>query len=379
MVSHARSAVRAGHNVTVAVSGDWNPQTGSPAPDELSVVSFAHARSADYDAAIATWWQDVLLLPQLTATRHIQFIQAPEDLLYRPDHSSFGLVRDLYRIPVPAVTIAGWLAEHLQREYGRDRPAVVMNGVNKSVFRPDGPTVAPRSPDRLRVLVEGPLGVWNKNVLPALRLSRSHADETWLLTPTAVGAIAGVDRVFSRLPPSKVASVYRSCDVLLKLSTVEGFSMPPLEMFHCGGTSVVFDAPGPTEYADHGHNALIAPLEDFGTAGEYLSDLRHDRILLDRLKAGALDTAAAWPSEAEAGQRFLDVVSSFPGDGSRALTSVRGELESLARLVLTQQPSPLIRLRRHSLVRSLHCSMQLWMPVDANTQRLRLPFGRWRT
>ena len=102
---------------------------------------------------------------------------------------------------------------------------------------------------------------WHKSVVPALRLARSLSDETWLLTSTDVGAISGVDRVFSRLPPDETADVYRSCDILLKLSLIEGFGLPPLEMFHCGGTVVGFDGPSTaiTEYAEHGRDCLLAP------------------------------------------------------------------------------------------------------------------------
>ena len=298
--------------------------------------------------------------------------------MYRPGDPALDLVQNLYRVPVPTVTITDWLAQRLQSEYGRDRPAVVRNGVDKSVFRPGGPTVAPRSPVRLRVLVEVPLGVWNKNVLPALRVSRSKADETWLLTPTPVGPISGVDRVFSGISPAEVAAVYRSCDVILKLSTVEGFAMPPLEMFHCGGTSVVFDTPGPTEYADHGRNALVAPFADFGAAAECLSVLRRDRALLARLKTGALATADAWPSQAEAGQRFLDAVTSLVSAEYRSITRVSRELAARAPLDSPSRPGVLIRMRRHRLVRSLMCSLQIRMPVDARTQMLRLPIGRRR-
>jgi glycosyltransferase involved in cell wall biosynthesis len=375
-VSHARTALNAGHDVTVAVS-DWDPNVAATM-EGISTISFVEAARGEYDLAVASWWQDVLRLSQLPAAEQIQFVQAPEDLLYQPGDPSLDLVRRLYRVPISTITIANWLAERLQTHYGRNRPVVVRNGVSKTVFRPDGPFVAPRTSNRLRVLVEGALGVWNKNVLPALRVSRSNADETWLLTPTPVGPIAGVHRVFSHISPSEVAAVYRSCDVVLKLSTVEGFAMPPLEMFHCGGTSVVFGTPGPTEYAEHGRNALIAPVGDFRAAGECLSALRSDRALLERLKAGALATADAWPSESEAGEQFLDAVTSLANDERRSGGRVPRELESQAPLVSPPTAGTFVRMRRHRLVRSLACSVQLRLPVDPNTQELRFRIGRRR-
>ena len=71
-----------------------------------------------------------------------------------------------------------------------------------------------------------------KNVPKTIEICReSEADEIWLLTSSAVDTYEGVDRVFSRLPIEDTAKVYRSCDVLVKLSLVEGMFGPPLEMF----------------------------------------------------------------------------------------------------------------------------------------------------
>src|SRR5271166_612212 len=81
--------------------------------------------------------------------------------------------------------------------------------------------LAPHS--KLRVLVECPVDVWFKNVQQAIELARiGGCDEVRLLTISAIGQCDGVDRVFSRVPMNKVAEIYRSCDVLLKLSWVEG-------------------------------------------------------------------------------------------------------------------------------------------------------------
>jgi hypothetical protein len=55
-----------------------------------------------------------------------------------------------------------------------------------------------------------------------------------------------------------MASVYRSCDDILKLSLVESMFGPPLEMFHCGGTAIVYNVTGHDEYIVHGRNALVA-------------------------------------------------------------------------------------------------------------------------
>lgn len=37
---------------------------------------------------------------------------------------------------------------------------------------------------------------------------------------------------------------------------------PPLEMFHCGGTSIVYDVTGHDEYIVHDKNGLVAKTDD---------------------------------------------------------------------------------------------------------------------
>ena len=332
------------------------------------VASLAQASDTEFDLAIASWWQDTLLLPRLTARRHARFLQGTEDRIYRHDELQRSLAQDVCRVPLPGITVSNWLREQFQLEYGRSL-VVVRNGIDKSIFRPDGHTIAPRS-DGVRVLVEGPLASWHKNVVPALRLARSLSDETWLLTSTDVGAISGVDRVFSRLPPTETAAVYRSCDILLKLSLIEGFGLPPLEMFHCGGTVVAFDGPstGITEYAKHGRDALLAPAPDFKAAGEHLAALLEDRHLLDRMKSGAIETARAWPSQLEAGELFVHALESLIEYHPTTDAGLLGRLEFLSRSLPGPSPRPLNRIRprigRNRLIRSIRHSIEVRTPAS---------------
>jgi glycosyltransferase involved in cell wall biosynthesis len=368
VLSHARVAAEAGHDVTVVVSGDGDGVLAPTDAHPTRAVSLDHAVGQTFDVAVASWWQDVFHLPKLRAARHVEFVQGPEDRLYSPDEPesdplSYDLVRALYRIPLRTITVSDWLADYLRQEHGRGQITVVKNGIDKSVFRPDGPSIAARDPRRLRVLVEGPLGVGWKNVVPALRLSRPIADETWLVTSTRVGRIAGLDRVFSRLAPAEVASVQRSCDVLLKLSIVEGLSLPPLEMFHCGGPCIVFRGNGVMDYVVHGRNALISDPGDFPSAADQLSSLKRDRGLLELLREGALETAASWPTEVDAGLKFVAVLEEVAAEGPAGDADALEQVRSLA----ARHPAPVarsrhVRIRDRVLVRSLRHSIEILGP-----------------
>lgn len=368
-LSHARAAIELGHAATIATSGkvSGTPRTSSG----LAVMPLAEASRQPFDIAVATWWQEVARLHRLEARRRALFLQSMEDRFYLPGDPSASLVRETFSVPLPGVTIADWLRRQFRLEYGRDLP-VVVNGIDKSVFSPDGPAKAPRRRDGLRVLVEGPLGVWFKSVVPALRLARSIADETWLLTSTPVGPIAGIDRVFSRCTPHEAAAVYRSCDVLLKLSLVEGLPLPPLEMFHCGGAVVAFDLPGVTEYAENGRNALVAPSGDYEAAGEHLRTLLRDRSLLERLRSGALATAQSWPDEREAGARFVATLESIVEHEPETDARTLGMLRALDRTTENATWQSLVRQRLHAstALRSLRHSIQVLAPGPV-TQRKR--------
>ena len=71
---------------------------------------------------------------------------------------------------------------------------------------------------------------------------------------------------------------------MLKLSTVEGMSGPPLEGFHRGATCVITPVTGHEEYVVHGYNGLITDWDDLGGAARQLDLLARDRRLLHFLR-----------------------------------------------------------------------------------------------
>ena len=263
--------------------------------DDLRFVGWEEARRTEFDLALATWWRTVYDLPRLRARRHAYFVQSIESRFYpETERSLRRLVDATYTFGLPAITEARWIRDWLGA-LGNDHVFLVPNGCDKRVFQPYGPCISPRDPGRLRVLVEGALGVDFKNVARTIALlRRSVADEIWLMTPSPVSRYPGVHRVFSRVPLAKTAQIYRSCDLLVKLSTVEGMFGPPLEMFHCGGTAIVWDVSGHEEYVENDKNAIVVPLGDEEGVLRAIARLKNKPRLLRNLKEGALATAAAW-------------------------------------------------------------------------------------
>ena len=175
------------------------------------------------------------------------------------------------------------------------------------IYTKNGPSdISFMGKNGLRVLVEGPFGVFFKNVGRTIKLvRRAKPDDIWLLTSSDIPWYPHVGRVYSRIPIDRVPGVYRACDVLVKLSYVEGMFGPPLEIFHCGGTAIVYDVSGHDEYIVNDYNALVVKRDDEDGVVNAIKRLRNDPELLEKLKEGAQQTANAWPDWSESSFNFL--------------------------------------------------------------------------
>lgn len=298
ILEHALGLRERGFNVAIVTELPFDPQrlAWKPAAMELELLAHADCRERIFDLSIATWWRSVYDLPFVPAKRQAYFCQSIESRFFSSTDPDMKALADYtYRQPLPIVTEATWIARHLESHYGRDC-SLVLNGIDKEVFRPDGSALAERPEDQIRVLVEGPLGVPFKRVEDTIALcQQAGMKDIWLLTSSACDSYPGVSRVCSRIPMPEVGTVYRSCDVLVKLSTVEGMFGPPLEMMHCGGTAITSDVTGHDEYMRHGENGIVIRKGEDAEVIKYLRALDHDRDFLSQLKSGGQATADAWP------------------------------------------------------------------------------------
>ncbi len=285
-----------------------------PGAAELGWLSLEQAGQRSFDLIFATYWKSPFLFSRLKSIHYAYFVQSIESRFFSdPDPANLD-ERDLdkwkayceatYSFNVPMITEARWIRDYLHENYNHE-PFLVRNGIRKDFYREDGPAVVAREQGRLRVLVEGPVDVAYKNVPSSVELCRqAGVDEVWLLTSSAIDSFPGVDRVFSRVPIHETPAIYRSCDVLVKLSYVEGMFGPPLEMFHCGGTAIVYEVTGHDEYIVHGRNSYVVAPDDEQQVVDYLLGLKKNAAELQRLKDGARKTAAAWPDWGEAAKQF---------------------------------------------------------------------------
>jgi glycosyltransferase involved in cell wall biosynthesis len=295
----------------------WHPVSAVFNHPKLQWLDFFDASTMKFDVAIATFWITCFDLWKVNAANYVFFVQSIESRFYpASDRMLRNVIDAMYDLPWGFITEAKWIERYLQQIH-QQLAAVVPNGIDKELFCCDGPALSPRRPGKLRVLVEGPLDVEFKNVPTAIRLARqAEADEIWLLTSSDVRSYPRVDRVLSRIPHESTPLVYRSCDLVLKLSLVEGMFGPPLEMFHCGGTCIVFNVTGHDEYIEHGRNGIVVSTGDEAGVVAALKRLREMPPLLENLKRNAVATSVSWPDWEQSSGRFLGALQQVIGRGT---------------------------------------------------------------
>jgi glycosyltransferase involved in cell wall biosynthesis len=170
--------------------------------------------------------------------------------------------------------------------------AYAPNGVDTSQF---SPSVLPLSPkgNKVRVLIEGPGGIDFKRVDDAFRMTDGiDSIEIWYVCSDGITKPNWkYDRIFNTVPFKQMPSIYRSCDILLKVSAVEGFFGPPLEMMACGGTCIVSNVTGHDEYVIDKENALIINIGDIEAGKHALTLLVTDTNLRLKLSKNGILTS----------------------------------------------------------------------------------------
>lgn len=284
---------------------DWHSEAR-----DLKWVTIAECQDINFDIAIATWWRTVYELYKIKAKNYAYFVQSIESRFYPEQERALRkLVDATYMLPLEIITEATWIKDYLKNEYGKDA-YLVLNGIRKDIYFSEGKAHAERDFSKLRVLVEGPLGVSFKNVERTIQLCKqSAADEIWMLTSSPVKEYKGIDRVFSRVPIHETPPIYRSCDVIVKLSYVEGMFGPPLEMFHCGGTSITYNVTGHDEYIRDGYNGIVINRDDEEKVICAINSLKKDKEKLESLKQGALKTAQEWPDWPYSSLQFENAIT----------------------------------------------------------------------
>ncbi|MCE9499118.1 MAG: glycosyltransferase family 4 protein [Leptospira sp.] len=261
-------------------NGDWFPHI-----NEIPVISLREYEEKFGKYRIkyltATWWETSFTVERMNAEHKFFFLQSLENRFYPEGNSlqdgfflSLGLGLNIF-------TEAKWIRDWLRKNLKIDA-IHVPNGLDTTIFHPGN-----RKPNsgKLRVLIEGAGGTFYKGVAHCFEAISNLDVEIWYVSTDGVILPEWkVDRLFTKIPQSEMQKIYSECDVLLKMSKVEGVFGPPLEMMACGGTCVVGNVSGHDEYCENERNCLIIDKDSPGEARNAILRLMNDREFLKNLQ-----------------------------------------------------------------------------------------------
>lgn len=290
---HANRLAKRGHQVymvsqTQGSEIDWFPNQNVPV---LNLNEFPE----DLDILVATGWTTSFDVVDLPAKHKYYFVQSDETRFHQPGSIWQNLTALSYLLNVHFITEARWIQKWLKDNFGQEA-VLISNGLDDEIFFPDDP-LEPKG-KKPRILLEGAIDLPYKGMRDAFTAVADLDVDVWCVSSLGKPKPGWhCDRFFKQIPMIEMRKVYSSCDVLLKMSRVEGFFGPPLEMMACGGTSVVAKVTGYDEYIKDGYNAIVVEPGDVAGARNAIQRILSEPELRANLIRNGQETAKQWQWE----------------------------------------------------------------------------------
>lgn len=293
ILRHANELLKRGYDVKILSLSKTNDTNWYP-KQRVPIIPYRQARvllgNGSIEILIATAYSTAYTVDMAVARRKLYFIQSDESRFFPADKRLTEKIWRTYSLPLEQVVAVSWLKKWLKYEFGSEA-VQVPNGLDTTIFHQADPIVAKSG--RMRVLIEGGIDIPYKGMAEAYEAVKSLDCEIWIVSNKGAPSKAWkCDRFFGSVPMDEMPNIYSSCDILLKMSTVESFSYPPLEMMACGGIPVIREVTGIEEYAVHEHNCLI--VKDVDGARDAVNRLLKDTELRKKLIENGLKTAGEW-------------------------------------------------------------------------------------
>jgi glycosyltransferase involved in cell wall biosynthesis len=290
VMQHANRLQARGHDV--ALVNQQNDRDTSWFPGQSVPVLTLEEYPPQVDILVATGWSTSFQVARLEARRKFYFVQSDETRFHPPQSIWRHLTALSYCFDFHYMTEARWIQRWLAENF-RHSAALVPNGIDPQLFYPCTPLQ--KKGNRPRVLLEGAIGLPYKGMAEAFAAVQPLDVEVWCVSSYGRPRPEWkCHRFFEQAPMVKMREIYSSCDILLKLSRVEGFFGPPMEMMACGGVPVVGRVTGYDEYIVDGVNALVVDPLDIAAATAAVRRLAEDRDLYLKLQDEGAKTAARW-------------------------------------------------------------------------------------
>ncbi|MBC8578932.1 glycosyltransferase [Zhenhengia yiwuensis] len=267
---------------------DWFPN------QNVDIVTMENVPT-NIDILVATGWSTAYTAQHINANKKYYFVQSDESRFYEKESYEYRRALETYKMDYEIITEAKWIQKWLKEEFGKEAH-YVPNGLDEKIIHKTQPMV-PKG-EKLRILLEGPIDIPFKGMEDAFNAINGLDCEVWCISSAGRPKPEWhCDRFFEKVPMEQMKYIYSSCDIFLKMSRVEGFFGPPLEMMACGGACVVSKVTGYDEYITNEYNALVVEQGDVEGAHQALRRLLEDQVLRQQLVMNGYKTASEWKWE----------------------------------------------------------------------------------
>jgi glycosyltransferase involved in cell wall biosynthesis len=253
-----------------------------------SDICFATGFKTSYFLCLSKWLR-------LSRTRLVYLIQHYEALSLAGNSDPWNrvlsfLVRLSYRLPLKRIAVSHWVKDMIADE----NTVVIRNGVDVSTFRPGNGT-RNAAADFVVGTIAAP-AVWKGyrvflDAINQMSEEQKRNMKVIVATPLQVGLPSGVAaELLKPADDGELAYFYRSCDVFVWSSFIEGFGLPGLEAMACGAAVITTACGGVSEYASNSNCLMVSP-GDSRAIAESIIRLRENRALRSSLRENALKTS----------------------------------------------------------------------------------------
>jgi len=182
-----------------------------------------------------------------------------------PKNEDLRIIKDLvdktYKMPLKKITISSWLKELIEKKFGEEVEALIVNGVNFDTFYKEDIHDAKR---QMRVLMPyRPIRLkGTEDGLKAFGMVKEKYHDVEFIM---YGAKRGKDipewiELYEKfLYDYESRKLYSSSDIFILPSWVEGCQLPPMEAMACGCAVVATNVGGVPDYAINGETVLASP------------------------------------------------------------------------------------------------------------------------
>lgn len=254
-----------------------------------------------FDKLVATFWDTLDFALRYPKTKEVIYlVQGFEVDFYEPDSflrkKASATYQDIHNVRY--ITVSKWCQDWLSSIYGVEAE-FIPNGLDVDRFYSIKRDWCSK---KIKILIEGDCQLGLKNIDEAFEIANQldpEKFEIWYMSYSGkTKPQYRIDKNLGCVPQEKVGDIYRQCHILLKTSTHESFSFPPLEMLSTGGLVVVRPNEGNVEFLQDGENCIFYNPKNLDSAREAIRLLIEDEHLRDKLINNGRKTAEerSWKS-----------------------------------------------------------------------------------